>query len=957
VDHGGVTVTVVQRIGDATNALVCDGVGCCGSSADNMDVILDDEAATPIHGVVGTPIGTFSPRNPLSAFDGMDVNGDWTITASDNAAGDTGTLDQWCMEVTLDGSGGGGVPAQHLPIAFIPTSSVSNIIVTPSSLANTQPTNTTAVLPLNIANTGGATLDWNIFEDGGGTSPQGLWSDNFDSYANGTNLHGVNGWKGWGNDPNAAAVVTNAASLSAPNSVDINGPSDLVHEYSGANSGTWAYTAYQYVPGNMTGVSYFILLNQYDDAGATNNWSVQVQFDGVNNIVLSDNDGATLPLIRDRWVEIRVEIDLVTDSQTFFYDNTILYTKSWTDGNSGGGILNIGAVDLFANGATTVYYDDMSLSQTGGGTCSAPVDIPWASVNPTAGSISAGGNSDVDVTLDSTGLAAGTYSGNLCVESNDPDTPLVVVPVDLTVDAGGGDPDIEVAPSSLTATQAPDTTTMQTLAISNVGSADLDWMISEETAVAFNGPFVNNPLSASEEVGSAGAGSSNPAPLSDFEWPEVVLWDNGPLVTHPGGGAGGADESRLQNSSLLMTTLGFGHQVLNNNWVADDFVVSDAGGWTVDAATFFAYQTGSTTTSTMTNVNWILYDGDPSSGGMMITSGSGLQASVWSNIYRATETSIGATDRPIMATTVNMGGLFLPAGTYWLAWQTDGTLASGPWAPPITITGQTTTGNGLQSLAGTTTFAPANDGGTLTQQGFPFILEGSVGGGDFCDAADIPWASANPTMGTTAPGGSSDVDVTFDSTGLAIGVYTGTLCIESNDPVDPIVRVPLTLNVVEEPPMPAIVVTATVGLDPMTCATTSSLVVGQPTTDVYYCYTVENTGNITLSLHDITDDVGTNLTGVAYDLAPGATADTVALGLVISETVTTDTTNTVVWTGYAGSAIFATDSSTASVTEAPTDVSLTSFGSDAGLALQPVLLAAMLVLFLGVAVLLRRRTN
>ena len=82
-----------------------------------------------------------------------------------------------------------------------------------------------------------------------------------------------------------------------------------------------------------------------------------------------------------------------------------------------------------------------------------------------------------------------------------------------------------------------------------------------------------------------------------------------------------------------------------------------------------------------------------------------------------------------------------------------------------------------------------------------------------------------------------------------------------------------------------------------------------------------------------------------------------ALGLVISETVSTDTTNTVVWTGYAGSAIFATDSSTASVTEAPTDVSLTSFGSDAGLALQPVLLAAVLALFLGVAVLLRRRTN
>ena len=213
--------------------------------------------------------------------------------------------------------------------------------------------------------------------------------------------------------------------------------------------------------------------------------------------------------------------------------------------------------------------------------------------------------------------------------------------------------------------------------------------------LAFGGVFSGRALAQSgadgaQDVYSAGeAVTSNPAPLSDFEWPEVVLWDNGPLVTHPGGGAGGADESRLQNSSLLMTTLGFGHQVLNNNWVADDFVVSDAAGWTVDAATFFAYQTGSTTTSTMTNVNWILYDGDPSSGGGVITTGSGLQTSVWSNIYRATETTIGATDRPIMATTVNMGGLFLPAGTYWLAWQTDGSLGSGPWAPPITIIGQT----------------------------------------------------------------------------------------------------------------------------------------------------------------------------------------------------------------------------------------------------------------------------
>ncbi len=80
----------------------------------------------------------------------------------------------------------------------------------------------------------------------------------------------------------------------------------------------------------------------------------------------------------------------------------------------------------------------------------------------------------------------------------------------------------------------------------------------------------------------------------------------------------------------------------------------------------------------MTNVNWILYDGDPSGGGSVIASGSGLSASAWSNIYRTTETTIGVTNRPIMADTVPMGGLFLPAGTYWLAWQTDGVIGFRP---------------------------------------------------------------------------------------------------------------------------------------------------------------------------------------------------------------------------------------------------------------------------------------
>ncbi|HSN74113.1 MAG TPA: choice-of-anchor J domain-containing protein, partial [Anaerolineae bacterium] len=436
-------------------------------------------------------------------------------------------------------------------------------------------------------------------------------------------------------------------------------------------------------------------------------------------------------------------------------------------------------------------------------------------------------------------------------ESNDPDagpgngTDLVVVPLRLQVE--GQPPNIDVDPLSMSSTQPANTTTQQMLNVANTGGGTLQWEIDEEDTTVFpQGPAVVDPTSAAEEattVAAPGAPQAAPENVNVWRAPEVVLFDNGPLVNFPGAGAGGADESRLQSTSLGMNTLGFGHQVLNDNWVADDFTVSDAAGWTVDTATFFAYQTNSTTASTMTNVNWILYNGDPSAGGTMITSGSGLQASVWANMYRTSETTVGATNRPIMASTVGMGGLFLPAGTYWLAWQTDGTLASGPWAPAITINGQTVTGNGLQSLAGTAAWAPALDTGTGTpRQGFPFILEGSVGGtGQACSAlSDIPWLSLSATAGSNAGGTNTDVTVTFDSTGLANGTYTGNLCVTSNDPdAGPgngtdLVIVPVELVVEGEPP--------NIDVDPLALSAT------QPTnTTTQQTLDVGNTGGADLT--------------------------------------------------------------------------------------------------------------
>jgi hypothetical protein len=99
------------------------------------------------------------------------------------------------------------------------------------------------------------------------------------------------------------------------------------------------------------------------------------------------------------------------------------------------------AVDLNTGNTTLlgVLGNPAALSQLGyvafhsGGPCSSPADLPWLGVNPTSGTTIPGGTSPVDVTFDSTGIAVGTYDGVLCVNSNDPDEPIVQVPVQMEV--------------------------------------------------------------------------------------------------------------------------------------------------------------------------------------------------------------------------------------------------------------------------------------------------------------------------------------------------------------------------------------------------------------------------------------------------------------------------------------------------------------------------------------------
>ena len=143
-------------------------------------------------------------------------------------------------------------------------------------------------------------LDWSIIENAD-TRGVAFWSDNFDSYATGANLHGTGGWKGWLNNPGQTAFTTDAQAASAPNSADIAVSSKLVHEFTGATSGQWIFSTRQYVPGSMTGNSSLELLNEY---GADINISTQLEFSADQGHVISWGEGATLPLIMDQWIEL-----------------------------------------------------------------------------------------------------------------------------------------------------------------------------------------------------------------------------------------------------------------------------------------------------------------------------------------------------------------------------------------------------------------------------------------------------------------------------------------------------------------------------------------------------------------------------------------------------------------------------------------------------------------------------
>jgi PKD repeat protein len=208
--------------------------------------------------------------------------------------------------------------------------------------------------------------------------------------------------------------------------------------------------------------------------------------------------------------------------------------------------------------------------------------------------------------------------------------------------------------------------------------------------------------------------------LFSFHLKSQVVYTNGEFVTGIGNGFSGANTSSLNTP---YTIYGYGVNVTTGLICADNFTVPLEQKWLLTGVNLFSYQTGSTTSSTITDLRVQIWKGKPGQPGSTIVFGdfttNRLAGNVFSNTYRVLTTTLTDNQRPIMKITANINTLLSP-GEYWIGWSIGGSLASGPWAVPLN-TGLTSN-DAIQSTDAGLTWVTLVDGGF--NMDFPFELTG-----------------------------------------------------------------------------------------------------------------------------------------------------------------------------------------------------------------------------------------
>lgn len=318
---------------------------------------------------------------------------------------------------------------------------------------------------------------------------------------------------------------------------------------------------------------------------------------------------------------------------------------------------------------------------------------------------------------------------------------------------GAGAPAITVSPTSLAASQGIGQTSTQTLTIANGGGSDLTWSIAEELARIPPLPHLH-----------AGTGERQSARTNAAHVPFVRDWTSAVMaeVLQDGG-----FELGDPNPYWEVDSLNFGTVLCDNSCSGSAENAPRSGSWWAWFGGIDALETGyvsqelTIAPGTAMLSFWLRV---PFSSGL---ADDYLAASIdGSEIWRITAATSGAYQTAYQHVAVDVSA-FADGGTHTLRF--DSTVVGG---------GAETSNFMLDDVS---------------------LDVDSDGGGACSTPTDVPWLSVAPASSTTMAGDSSAVTVTFDSAGMAVGAYEANLCVNSNDPANPLMPVPVSMTVTDAP--------------------------------------------------------------------------------------------------------------------------------------------------------------
>ncbi len=379
----------------------------------------------------------------------------------------------------------------------------------------------------------------------------------------------------------------------------------------------------------------------------------------------------------------------------------------------------------------------------------------------------------------------------------------------------GEAPNIDVSPLSMASTQPTNTSTQQMLTVANTGGGTLNWVIDEENLSAPDLILpTHTPAYAVSADAAAKAAARQPATIGDN------------ALSAAGTGAGQTvTPSRPATPDGLVTIT---HSVSQSIVALNSVSCNNGSGHTNNAylRVFDLAAFGLPNGMDVTQVEFGIEDALSGSGSQPLTVNLYVKTNPVGPLTYANLTSIGTanvniSDQSSTLYTVPVAGS-APAGSVLVVevFTPNGQAGGNMFFIGSNAAGQT----GPSYLAAADCGVPEpTDTAAL---GFPnmHIVMNVTGDADVtpatCSAlADIPWLSLSPTNGANAGGTNTQVTVTFNSNSLANGVYTGNLCVTSNDPdAGPgngtdLVIVPVTLTV--QPPTAVTLTDLAAGVDPM----------------------------------------------------------------------------------------------------------------------------------------------